>query len=79
MNLAIATGKRTKELLFQKSMSQYRLQKITCLNEKTITDLIKGRTSDVKLSTVYVIASAFGMTLSEFTASPIFNSENIEI
>ena len=34
MKLAQAIGIRTKELLFQKNIIQYRLVKTTCLNEK---------------------------------------------
>lgn len=79
MNLAQAVGKRTQELLFQKNMTQYRLVKITCLNEKTISDLIKGKTTDVKLSTIYLIVSAFNLSLSEFFNSSLFEDVNIEI
>lgn len=79
MNLAQAVAKRTQELLFQKNMTQYRLVKITCLNEKTISDLIKGKTTDVKLSTIYLIVSAFNLSLSEFFNSSLFEDVNIEI
>ncbi len=79
MKLAEAVGKRTKELLFQKNMTQYRLVKITCLNEKTVSDIIKGRTSDIKFSTLYLIASAFNMSIIEFLNSPLFDEENIDI
>lgn len=78
MNLGNATGKRIKELLFEKNMTQYKLQKITCLNEKTLRDLINGKTKDVKLSTIFLIANAFEMSISEFVSSPLFDQENIE-
>ena len=48
MKLAQAIGIRTKELLFEKKITQYRLVKTTCLNEKTISDIIHGKTSDIK-------------------------------
>ena len=79
MKLSEAVGKRTKELLFEKNITQYRLTKITCLNEKTISDLLKGKTSDVKFSTIYLIVEAFNMTLTEFFNSPLFSNENIDI
>ena len=79
MKLAEAVGKRTKELLFEKNMTQYRLTKITCLNEKTISDLLKGKTADVKFSTIYLIADALNIKLIEFLNSPLFDKENIEI
>ena len=79
MKLAEAVGKRTKELLFKKNMTQYRLTKITCLNEKTISDLLKGKTADVKFSTIYLITSALDISLIDFLNSPYFDRENIEI
>ena len=77
MKLAEAVGKRTKELLFEKNMTQYRLTKITCLNEKTVSDLLKGKTTDVKFSTIYLISNALNISLIEFFDSPLFNEENI--
>ncbi|MGN0961812.1 MAG: helix-turn-helix domain-containing protein [Christensenellales bacterium] len=79
MKLAEAVGIRTKELLFEKKVTQYRLTKITCLNEKTISDILHGRTSDIKFSTIYLIASAFKITLQEFLDSPLFSMDNLEI
>lgn len=76
MYLAQAVGKRVKELIFKKGISQYRLIKDTCLNEKTISDLIKGKNKDVKLSTIYLICEVLGMSLNEFFDSNIF--DNIE-
>ena len=79
MKLAEAVGMRTKELLFEKKITQYRLTKITCLNEKTISDILHGRTSDIKFSTIYLIANAFNITIQEFLNSAIFNMSNLEI
>lgn len=79
MNLANVVGKRLQELLFEKKTTQYRLCKITCLNEKTVSDLIKGRTKDVNLSTIYLIVHALEMNLVEFFNSPLFAHQNIEV
>lgn len=79
MKLAEAVGKRTKELLFERKITQYRLVKITCLNEKTVSDIIKGKTNDIKFSTIYLIASAFNMSLQEFLDSPLFDMNNLVV
>ena len=79
MNLAQAVGKRTQELLFKKNMTQYRLTKLTCLNPKTMSDLINGRTTDIKLSTVFLIVNALEMSLTEFFNSKLFENFNIMI
>lgn len=79
MKLAEAVGIRTKELLFEKGITQYRLTKITCLNEKTISDILHSRTSDIKFSTIYLIANAFNISIQEFLNSKIFDMDNLEI
>ena len=79
MNIAQATSKRVSELLVEKEISQYELRKRTCLSEKTLIRLLHNRTKDINSSTVFLIASAFGLTIEQFYASPLFNPENIEV
>ncbi|MBQ7466748.1 MAG: helix-turn-helix transcriptional regulator [Clostridia bacterium] len=79
MKLAQAVGERTKQLLKEKGMTQYRLTKITCLTEKTVSDILHGRTSDIKFSTIFLFADAFNMQIYEFLDSPLFDSDNLEI
>ncbi len=78
MTLAEAVSKRVKNLLDLNEMSEYALRKKTCLSEKTLTFMFKNKTKDVKLSTIRLIAEAFGMTLSEFFNDEIFNFNNID-
>lgn len=66
MNLAQAVALRTQELLKQHNKTQYKLIKDTLLHKTTIYSLFKDKKEDVKLSTVYLIAEFFGMTLAEF-------------
>lgn len=79
MNMAQATAKRVGELLVKYEISQYELRKRTCLSEKTLIRLLHNRTKDINSSTVFLIASAFGITMQEFYASPLFNPDNIEV
>ena len=78
MNMAQATAKRVGELLVKYEISQYELRKRTCLSEKTLIRLLHNRTKDINSSTVFLIASAFGLTMQEFYNSPLFNPKNIE-
>ena len=78
MELTNAIAKRIEDLLFEKNMTQYRLIKITCLNEKTVFDIMKGRSKDVKFSTITNIAFAFGLSLTEFFNDPVFAEDNLE-
>lgn len=79
MRLLEAVGLRTKELLTEKNMSQYKLIKIAKFNEKTIPEIIKGKTTDIKISSVYRIATAIGVSLTEFFDSPLFKESNIDL
>ena len=77
MNLAQATAQRTKELLFKNNMTQYRLIKESCL-DKTTQSLFKNKTKDIKLSTIFAIASVFNMSLSEFFNVAYFDNNEID-
>ena len=79
MNMAQATAKRVGELLVKYEISQYELRKRTCLSEKTLIRLLHNRTKDINSSTVFIIASAFGLTMEQFYASPLFSPDNIEV
>ncbi len=79
MNIAQAVGKRIQELLFQNNLSIYKLAKLTNLNEQTITNLIKGKSKDVRLSTIYHICNAFDIDILEFFAPNYFRNSNIDI
>ena len=79
MKLANAVGKRIKELLFKNNITQYKLAKTSCLNFKTLSSLINSKTTDIKLSTVYLCTQVLNISLEEFFASELFNPDNIEI
>ncbi len=79
MTLSQAVAKRIEELLKEKKMTQYRLTKETCLDKTTIQSILKGKTKDIKLSTVFLLADAFGMSISEFTNVSYFAKTNIEM
>ena len=79
MKYVEAVAKRINKLLIEKNMTQYRLIQTTCLNEKTIYDIMKGRSKDIKGSTILLIALAFDMELADFYNDPIFNKTDLEI
>ena len=79
MNIANATSKRISELLHKNQMTQYRLAKITCISNRALIEIMKNRTKDINSSTVFLIANAFGLTMEQFYASPLFDTENIEV
>lgn len=78
MTLAEASAKRIKELLFERKITQYKLIKESCLDKSTIQKLLKNKTKDINLSTIFTIANVFKMKLSEFFDAPYFDENNIE-
>lgn len=77
MKLVEAVGLRTAELLKVSQKSQYRLIKDTCLSKNAVLCIIRNKSKDIKLSTIYLIADFFGMSLTEFFDCDYF--KNIDI
>ena len=77
VNDAVAT--RISKLLFEKGMSQYRLEQESGIQHGSMQCIMNGRNKTVTLSTVILLAKGFGMTLTEFLQDDIFSSEDLEI
>ena len=78
MNVNQAVAKRIKDLLKEKGITQYRLEKNSGILHGSMACIMNGRNKTVTLSTVYMIARGFDMTIIEFLNDPIFLSEEIE-
>jgi len=79
MKLSEAVAFRTKEILKQKTMSQYQLEKTSTIHHGTMMDLMQGVYKTVNFKTVMLIIRAFDMKTSEFFNSPVFDDENLDI
>ncbi len=77
MELVEAVGTRIADLLKAQNKSQYRLIKETYLSKNAVLSIMRNRSKDVKLSTIYFIADFFGMSISEFFDCDYF--KNIDI
>ncbi len=77
VNHAIAL--RIQQLLKEKEMTRYRLAMNSGLTHSTLKNIIHETIRDNKLSTTILIAAGFGMTVSEFLNSSLFNEENLEL
>ena len=77
MNLVDAVAMRTRDLLNKNNKTQYKLIKNTLLNKKTVQNIMQLRQSDIRLSTIFLIAEFFGLTLAEFFDCDYF--KNIDI
>ncbi len=70
---------RIKEILVEKRMSIYRLEKITAIPHSTMQCLMRADYDSVNLKTILLICRGLGVTAEYFFASPLFNDAELEV
>lgn len=70
---------RIRELLTEKKMTRYKLAMQSGVSHSTLKNIMHETVKDNLLSTTILIASGFGMTVSEFLDSPLFAEQNLSI
>lgn len=70
---------RIEELLKQKNMTRYRLAMDSGVSHSTLKNIMHETVKDNLLSTTILIANGFGMSVSEFLDSPLFDEQNLNI
>lgn len=78
MTFVKAVAKRLNDLIISNNMSQYRFVKNSGMEKTTFQNIIKEKTSDIKLSTIHIIASTFNITLKEFFDDKVFDHFDFE-
>lgn len=79
MTISQAVALRIMELLRIQNMSQYKLEQKANLSHETVKSIMKEKAKGVNLKTIIAIAEGFGMTVSEFLNSELFNFNNLLI
>ena len=79
MKLSKAVAMRVSEILRERKMSQYRLEKIIAMPHNTMKSLMGERNDSVNLKTVMQIIRGLEMTTAEFFSDPIFEKEDLEL
>ena len=79
MNIIEAISKRIKYYLDLNGWSIYKLSRKTGLSPNGIQVIMQNATHNIKLTTIKLIAQAFGVTLSEFLNGDDFLYENLNI
>ncbi len=74
MKLNQSVPLRIREILQQKNMSQYKLEKLSCISHNTMNALMNGHYKSCNLYTLTLIVNALNMSLSEFFNSPYFDN-----
>lgn len=71
--------RRIKEILSEKGLSIYRLEKNTAMSHNTMQTLMRADNNSVNLKTVLLIIRGLGITTAEFFNSPMFDDEDLDV
>lgn len=78
MKLNQAVSFRIQELLQQKGMTQYQLFTRSGVPKSTISNLIHCSYDSVKLRIIHELCQGFGISISDFFQSPLFEEINLD-
>ncbi len=78
-NVNHALALKIQELLEEKKIMRYRLAMGRGVSHSTLKNILYETVTDNLLSTTILLASGFGMTVSEFLDSPLFDEQNLNI
>lgn len=73
-----AVSMRVKELLNQRSMTQYQLFVKSGVPKATLNNIIHCTYDSVKLRIIHEICQGFEISITEFFQSPLFDEMNLE-
>lgn len=79
MKLSSAVALRVSNILRERHMSQYRLEKNIAMPHNTMKTLMSERNNSVNLKTVMQIVRGLDMTASQFFDDPISENPDLEI
>ena len=79
MTVSQAVAYRIREILKDRKMTQYKLEKEACISHDTLKSIMKGKAKGVNLKTIVLIADGLKMTVSEFLNSDLFLFENLDV
>ncbi len=79
MKVSEAISIRIKEILKDKNITMYRLEKNACIPHATMMDIVNARRESCNVKTLVLIIRTLGVTAAEFFNSPLFESEDLQI
>ena len=79
MNLNRAFALRLSNLLLEKKMSKYKLEKKTGLTHSALRYIFNEVNIDVKFSTIVKVCNALNISIVEFFNDELFNLNNLDV
>lgn len=78
MQLNEAVSKRLTELLQENHMTPYQLNIKSGVPKSTIGNILNCAYPSMKLRIVHELCQGFGISITDFFNSPLFNEDNLE-
>ena len=78
-NISEAVTIRLKELLDERGLSVYKLERRIAVSHDTLKSIMKGKTKGVNLKTLIALSDGLGITVSEFLNSELFSYDNLNM
>lgn len=78
MNLNKAFAMRTSQLLTEKNISKYRLEKESGLTHSALRYIFNEVNTDVKFSTIVKVCDVLDISISDFFNNEIFDLQNLD-
>jgi len=76
LNQAVST--RLTQLLKERNMTQYQLYIKSGVPKSTLSNLISCSYDSVKLRIIHELCQGFGISISEFFQSPLFDEDDLD-
>ena len=78
MKLNQAISLRLRELLTQRTMTQYQLSSRSGVPKSTISNLLHCAYDSVKLRIIHELCQGLSISISDFFNSPLFDEANLD-
>ena len=79
MTIAEAVVKRIYELIDERQLTINKISTISGVTQSTVSDIVNGVTSNVKIATVKNLCDGLDISIREFFDSPLFDDLEQEL
>ena len=79
MKIGEAIAERTRNLLIEKKITQYRLKKDMAIPHSTLINVTRAKRDAGSVKTVFQVCKGIGISVRDFFDDPIFDRDDLEI
>ena len=79
MTIAEAVVKRIYELVDERQLTINKISTISGITQSTVSDIVNGVTSNVKITTIKKLCDGLDISIREFFDSPLFDDLEQEL